>query len=300
MVTRLDLPGPRCKAWIERDRQNLSPSYSRAYPFVIDRGQGAKVWDLDGHRFLDRSSGIAVCATGHSHPAVVRAIQEQAPRFIHMSGADFYYALEIQLAEELNGLVPIQGPTRVLFTNSGTESVEAAFKLARYCSGRPRMLAFVGAFHGRSMGSLSLTASKPVQLKGFSPLVPGVTHVPYPYCYRCPFHLEYPHCDIHCVKYIEETVFSTFCPPHEVAAVFAEPIQGEGGYVVPPPGYLAGFASFATSTASCWWSMRCKADLDAPAGCLRSNTGAWSPISCPWLKALPPECPWGQRLPARA
>jgi len=239
---RMNLPGPLCQAWIERDRQNLSPSFTRAYPFVMDHGSGLDVWDLDGNRFLDFSAGIAVCATGHSQPDVVRAIREQAGRFLHMSGTDFYYPVEIELAETLNRLAPIgadAGATRVFFTNSGTESIEAAFKLARYHTRRPGMLAYIGAFHGRTMGALSLTASKAIQRRRFAPLVPGVTHVHYPYCYRCPFHLEYPGCDLYCVDYIEETVFGTLCPPQEVAALFAEPIQGEGGYVVPPPGYFA-------------------------------------------------------------
>jgi 4-aminobutyrate aminotransferase len=205
----------------------------------MDHGQGTIVWDLDGNRFLDFCAGIAVCGTGHSHPTVVHAIHEQAKRFIHMSGTDFYYPAEIELAERLNRLAPMSEQARTFLTNSGTESVEAAFKLARYHTRRPRMLAFMGAFHGRSMGALSLTASKAVQRARFAPLVPGVTHVPYGYCYRCPFHLEYPACDVYCVRYIEESVFKTFCPPQEVAALFVEPIQGEGGYVVPPPAYFA-------------------------------------------------------------
>jgi 4-aminobutyrate aminotransferase len=204
----------------------------------MDHGQGAEVWDLDGNRFLDFCAGIAVCATGHSHPKVVHAVQEQAAKFLHMSGTDFYYAPQIELAERLNALAPIAQKTRVFYTNSGTESIEAAFKLARYHSRRPRMLAYISAFHGRTMGSLSLTASKPVQREGFAPLVPGVTHIPFAYCYRCPFHLEYPSCDMYCVRYIEETVLASFCPANEVAALFAEPIQGEGGYVVPPPEYF--------------------------------------------------------------
>ena len=237
MIKRMDLPGPLGKTWIERDRQHLSPSYTRPYPFVMDRGRGTDVWDLDGHRFLDFCAGIAVCSTGHSHPKVVQAIQDQAARFIHMSGTDFYYRPEIELAERLNGIAPMTGNTRVFMTNSGAESVEAAFKLARYHSRRPRTLAYISAFHGRTMGALSLTASKAVQREGFAPLVPGVTHVPYPYCYRCPFGCTYPDCDLHCVQYIEDTVLKSFCPPQEVSALFAEPIQGEGGYVVPPPGY---------------------------------------------------------------
>ncbi|MBN1583717.1 MAG: acetyl ornithine aminotransferase family protein [Anaerolineae bacterium] len=237
-MTMLDLPGPECQAWIERDQQNLSPSYTRSYTFVMDHGEGAQVWDVDGHRFLDFCAGIAVCATGHSHPNVVKAIQDQAAKFIHMSGTDFYYPAQIQLAEKLNSLVPIAEPTQVFFTNSGAESVEAAFKLARYHSHRARMIAFIGAFHGRTMGALSLTGSKYVQRKGFAPLVPGVTHVPYGYCYRCPFNLTYPKCDIHCISYIEESIFASYCPPQEVAAIFVEPIQGEGGYVVPVPQYF--------------------------------------------------------------
>ncbi|MGQ9456834.1 MAG: acetyl ornithine aminotransferase family protein [Anaerolineae bacterium] len=233
------LPGPLSRAWVARDQNVISPSCTRAYPFVMARGQGSEVWDVDGNRFLDFNAGIAVTATGHAHPEVVKAIQEQAEQFIHMSGTDFYYPAQIELAEKLSEISPMQEPAQVFFANSGTESVEAAFKLARYHTGRPRMLAFIGAFHGRSMGSLSLTASKYVQRAGFSPLVPGVTHVPYAYCYRCPFNLEYPKCDLHCVAYIEKTVFRHYVPPEDVAAIFVEPIQGEGGYVVPPPEYHA-------------------------------------------------------------
>jgi len=235
MVNKMQLPGSKAKAWVEKDTAAISPSYTRSYPFVMDHGQGSEVWDVDGNRFIDFNAGIAVTATGHAHPTVVKAIQEQAEKFLHMSGTDFYYPVQIKLAEKLNALVPIEEETQVFFTNSGTESVEAAFKLARYYKGRPRMLAFIGAFHGRSMGSLSLTASKYAQRKGFSPLVPGVTHVPYGYCYRCPFNLKYPSCDIYCVDYIEKTLFCHFVPAEEVAAIFVEPIQGEGGYVVPPP-----------------------------------------------------------------
>ena len=235
MVNKSQLPGPKAREWIEKDAAAISPAYTRSYPFVMDHGKGSEVWDADGNRFIDFNAGIAVTATGHAHPAVVRAIQEQAEKFIHMAGADFYHPVQIKLAEKLNALVPIEEDTQVFFTNSGTESVEAAFKLARYYTGRPRMLAFIGAFHGRTMGSLSLTASKYVQRKGFAPLAPGVTHVPYAYCYRCPFNLEYPSCDIYCVDYIEKTLFRNFVPAEEVAAVFVEPIQGEGGYVAPPP-----------------------------------------------------------------
>jgi len=203
----------------------------------MDHGQDSVVWDVDGVRFIDFTAGIAVTATGHSHPEVVKAIKDQADKFIHLSGADFYYPVQIELAEKLNALVPGDEPKQLFFTNSGTEAVEAAFKLARYTTGRQHMIAFIGAFHGRTMGSLSLTASKYVQRKGFAPLVPGVTHVPYGYCYRCPYNLEYPSCDVQCIKYIEETVFAKLVSAEEVAAIFVEPIQGEGGYVVPPPLY---------------------------------------------------------------
>jgi 4-aminobutyrate aminotransferase len=168
---------------------------------------------------------------------VVKAIQEQAARFIHMAGTDFYYAVQIELAEKLNSLVPGDEPKQVFFTNSGAEAVEAALKLARYHTRRPRVLAFLGAFHGRTMGALSLTASKVVQRRGFTPLLFGVTHVPYGYCYRCAYNLKYPSCDIACVDYIESTIFKQLVPADEVAAIFVEPIQGEAGYVVPPPEY---------------------------------------------------------------
>jgi 4-aminobutyrate aminotransferase len=204
----------------------------------MDHGEGSLVWDVDGRQYIDFTTGIASTGTGHAHPDVVQAIRDQAGKFIHMSGTDFYYAVQIELAEKLNALVPGDEPKQLFFTNSGTETVEAAFKLARYTTGRTRMIAFIGAFHGRSMGALSLTASKYVQRKGFAPLVPGVEHVPFGYCYRCAYNLEYPSCDVYCVKYIEETLFKRLFSPEEVAAIFLEPIQGEGGYVVPPPLYF--------------------------------------------------------------
>jgi len=229
-----EIPGPKAKGYVKRDQAVLSPSYTRDYPFVMDHGQGSIAWDVDGNRYIDFNAGIAVTTTGHSHPEVVRAIQEQAAKFIHMSGTDFYYGVQIELAEKLNSLVPGNQAKRLFFTNSGTEAVESAIKLARYYTGRPRIIAFLGGFHGRTMGSLALTASKAVQKKGFAPLMPGVTHVPYGYCYRCAYNLEYPTCDLACVEFIE-FLFQKSLPPEEVAAIFVEPIQGEGGYVVPPP-----------------------------------------------------------------
>jgi 4-aminobutyrate aminotransferase len=232
------LPGPKAKAIIDRDDQVLSPSYTRSYPLVAHRGEGAIVEDPDGNRFLDFAAGIAVVATGHCHPKVVKAIQEQAAKLIHMSGTDFYYENMVQLAEKLARLVSgaVEGrvPRRVYFGNSGTEAIEAALKLARYHTGRGQFIAFVGAFHGRTMGSLALTGSKSVQKKGFFPIMPGVHHVPYAYCYRCAYGKTPDSCAVECVKAIESELFRTTLPPEEVAAIFVEPVQGEGGYVVPP------------------------------------------------------------------
>lgn len=235
---RTRLPGPLARLLIASDERYTSPSYTRLYPLAVRRAKGALVEDLDGNRFLDFTAGIAVCATGHCHPRVVRAIQRQARQLLHMSGADFYYAPFQQLAQKLVGLTPGRFSKRVLFTNSGAESIEAAFKLARYATRRPRMIAFLGAFHGRTLGALSLSGSKVEQVKGFAPLVPDVTHVPYGYCYRCPYHLTYPRCQIDCVRVIERELFRETVPPEEVAAIVIEPIQGEGGYIVPPPGYF--------------------------------------------------------------
>jgi 4-aminobutyrate aminotransferase len=230
------IPGlQRSDEYIRRDSEAITPSLTRTYPFVMDHGRGSKVWNVEGAEFVDFTAGLAVTSTGHSHPLVVQAIKDQADKFIHMSGTDFYYPVQIELAERINALVPGPEAKQCLFTNSGTEALEAAFKLARYHTGRPRAIAFLGAFHGRSMGALSLTASKYVQREGFAPLIPGVHHVPYGYCYRCSYNLSYPACDVHCVKYIEEVLFKRLVPAKEVAAIFMEPVQGEGGYVVPPP-----------------------------------------------------------------
>ncbi len=229
------LPGPKARAIIERDDQVISPSYTRCYPLVAARGEGAIVEDPDGNRFLDFAAGIAVVATGHCHPRVVKAIQEQAAKLIHMSGTDFYYENMVVLAEKLASLVSAGGsPRRVYFGNSGTEAIEAAIKLTRYRSGRGQFVAFVGAFHGRTMGSLALTASKSTQQKGFFPVMPGVHHVPYAYCYRCAYGKTPDSCAVECVRAIETELFRTTVSPQDVAAIFVEPVQGEGGYVVPP------------------------------------------------------------------
>lgn len=228
------LPGPKARAIVERDHAVLSPSYTRSYPFVIERGEGAMVTDVDGNRFLDLNAGIAVVATGHAHPRVVEAIRRQAESFLHMSGTDFYYENMVELAEMLARLVPGGGPRRVFFGNSGAEAIECALKLARYHTRRDKCVAFLGAFHGRTMGALSLTGSKSAQREGFAPLLPGVTHIPYAYCYRCAYNRTPDRCQVECVQVLEEQLFKTILPPSEVAAVFVEPVQGEGGYVVPP------------------------------------------------------------------
>ena len=233
---KTELPGPVARRILERDRTFVSQSYTRVYPLVVKKATGAWVEDVDANRFLDFTSGIAVCNTGHCHPRVVEAIRRQAKKLIHMSGSDFYYDAQSTLAGKLAEITPGPKEKRVFFGNSGAEAIEAALKLSRYHTRRPFVLAFLGAFHGRTMGALSLTASKAIFEKGFSPLVPGVTHVPYPYCYRCPFHYRGCHeCSVACVDWIREDLFKRSVPPEEVAAVFVEPIQGEGGYVVPPP-----------------------------------------------------------------
>lgn len=227
------LPGPKAAEIIERDRRVLSPSYTRGYPLVVKRGKGAMVEDVDGNRFLDFNAGIAVVATGHAHPKVVAAIQRQAAEFLHMSGTDFYYENMVQLAEKIAALTPGGLDRRVYFGNSGTEAIEAAIKMARYHSGRDKFIAFLGGFHGRTMGALSLTGSKVIQRRGFGPMLP-VQHVPYAYCYRCPYGKEPSTCNVECVKVIEEQLFQTILPASEVAAIVVEPVQGEGGYLVPP------------------------------------------------------------------
>src|SRR5258707_1031576 len=228
------LPGSRAAAIIARDAQVMSPSYTRGYPLVADKGEGAIIEDVDGNRFLDFNAGIAVVATGHCHPQVVRAIQEQAARLIHMSGTDFYYEGFVALAEKLSQIAPGDVPRRVSFGNSGAEAMEGAIKLARYATGRDKIIAFFGSFHGRTMGALSLTSRKAVQRAGFGPLVPGVIHAPYPYCYRCPYGQTPESCAVECVKHIEDTLLKTVSPAEETAAIVVEPVQGEGGYIVPP------------------------------------------------------------------
>jgi 4-aminobutyrate aminotransferase len=235
---KTSLPGPRAKAIIERDRLVVSPSYTRAYPFVMARGQGVAVEDVDGNVFLDCAAGIAVNSTGHSHPDVVSAIVDQAHKFLHMSGTDFYYEPQVRLGEEMNAIAPWRGPKKSFFSNSGTEAIEAAIKLARYSTKRHAIIAFLGSFHGRTLGSLSLTSSKAFQRKGFGPMLGGVYHAPYPNPYRRAAGQSEDACGAAAVSYIEDQILANLVAPEDVAAVVVETVQGEGGYVVPPPGFL--------------------------------------------------------------
>ncbi len=236
--TIMNLPGPNAKAIVERDQRVLAPCAGRVYPLVIDHAQGCEVWDVDGNRFLDMAAGIAVLAAGHSHPRLVAAMQAQAARFTHFAGTDYYSESMVQVAEALVASMPASHEWQTFLTNSGTEAVELCLKLARYATGRQNIIGFFGAFHGRSYGSLSVTASKPLQREGYFPLLPGTTHSFYPTCHRCPINLSYPDCQIACIDLIERVLFQTTTPARDVAAIIVEPIQGEGGYIVPPPGAM--------------------------------------------------------------
>jgi 4-aminobutyrate aminotransferase len=232
------LPGPKAKQVVERDAKFMSPSFTRDYPLVAKSGRGAMVEDVDGNVFLDFAAGIAVCSTGHCHPKVVAAIQKQAAELIHMSGTDFYYESLPLLAERLAKTVPGVEDKKVFFTNSGTEAIEGAVKLARYTTKRDKMIAFYGCFHGRTMGSLSLTASKATQRKGFGSLLGGVEHIPYPYAYRCALGHRPETCGEEILETLENQIFKRLFDPTEVAGIIIEPIQGEGGYVPAPKFFL--------------------------------------------------------------
>jgi 4-aminobutyrate aminotransferase len=234
------LPGPKAQQIVERDRQVLSPSYTRDYPLVVKRGRGAVIEDVDGNSFLDFAAGIAVVSTGHCHPEVVAAIQRQASELIHMSGTDFYYPNMVELAEKLASIAPGKEPKRVYFGNSGTEAVEAAIKLAKYHTKRDKLVAFHGAFHGRTMGALSLTASRAVQRKGFGTLLSGVFHMPYPDTYRGTYGIRPENASADCLSYLENELFRRRVDPDEVAGIFIEPVQGEGGYLPAPAEFLQG------------------------------------------------------------
>ena len=242
---RIPPPGPRAQAILARDSVVVSPSYPRCAPFVMARGEGAVVHDVDGNVYLDCCAGIAVAATGHSHPDVVRAISEQASRFLHIS-TDYYHEPQVALGELMSAIAPVGGRAKTFFSNSGTEAVEAAIKLARHHTKRVNIISFLGSFHGRTLGSLSLTASRTVQRSGFGPMLPGVYHAPYANPYRCLGGIDPEFCADASLSYIENQILTHLVSPDEVAAIIFEPIQGEGGYIVPPPEFIQGLAQIAT------------------------------------------------------
>jgi 4-aminobutyrate aminotransferase len=231
-------PGPKARALVKRDSAIISPSYTRYYPLVVDSGNNCIVKDVDGNEYIDFNSGLVCLNVGHNHPKVVKAIKGQCDKFLHYSNTDFFYRQSVDLAEKLLKITPGTFQKRVHFGNSGSEAVETAIKLSKWHTRRHQFIAFIGAFHGRTLGSTSLTGSKPIQKRHYFPMLPGVTHVPYPYCYRCPFNLSYPKCGYRCVDFIDEQVLQKYVPPEEVAGIVFESIQGEGGYIVPPPEYF--------------------------------------------------------------
>ncbi len=231
-------PGPKARELVKKDESLISPSYGRFYPLVVESGKGCIIKDVDGNEFIDFNSGLVCMNVGHSHPKVVAAVKNQCDRFLHYSNTDFYYREVVDLADRLAHITPGSPEKKIFFGNSGAEAVEAAIKLAKWHSRRQLFIAFISAFHGRTVGALSFTASKPTQRRSFFPLMPGVTHVPYGYCYRCPYKLTFPECHYWCVDFIDEYVLQKYIPPEDTAAILVEPIQGEGGYVVPPPEYF--------------------------------------------------------------
>lgn len=239
------LPGPKARAVIEQDQSFVSQHYKKDYPLVVEDASGMVVTDPDGNRFLDFAAGIAVCATGHCHPRVVEAIREQAGKLLHMCPTDFYTKPVARLGERLARVAPVKGSPRVFFTNSGAEAVESAIKLARLRTGRQKIVAFFGAFHGRTMGAVSLTASKATQRRGYAPMLPEVHHTHYAQCFRCPVNREPATCEVECLDHLEKTLFGTVAPPDEIAAIFVEPVQGEGGYFVPKREFLDRLARLA-------------------------------------------------------
>ena len=230
-------PGPKARELVKKDESLISPSYGRFYPLAVESGKGCIVKDVDGNEFIDFNSGLVCMNVGHNHPKVVSAIKSQCDRFLHYSNTDFYYREVVDLAERLANITPGSPEKKVFFGNSGAEAIEAGVKLAKWHSRRQLFIAFISAFHGRTVGALSFTSSKPTQRRSFFPLMPGVTHVPYGYCYRCPYKLTFPECHYWCVDFIDEYVLQKYIPPEDTAAILVEPVQGEGGYVVPPPEY---------------------------------------------------------------
>lgn len=243
-VIKVTPPGPKARAIVERDHAHLATT-TKSAPIVIKRASGSVVEDVDGNLLIDFASGISVLNVGHAHPKVVEAISGQAKEFTHFAGTDFYYEIQAKLAERLGAITPGDGPKKVFLANSGAEANEAAIKVAKHHTKRQMFLAFLGAFHGRTQGALALTASKAKHRAGFFPTMPGVVHVPYAYCYRCPYKLTYPSCDLYCANIIEDVYLKTVAPPQDTAGIFVEPVQGEGGYIVPPPGWMDRIAKIA-------------------------------------------------------
>jgi 4-aminobutyrate aminotransferase len=241
---RVTPPGPKARKILARDERWVATT-TKTSPLVVERASGSTVTDVDGNVFIDFTCGVSVTNVGHAHPAVTEAIHEQVDRFTHFAGTDFYYDVQTRLAERLADLAPGKSQKKVFFSNSGTEAIEAAIKVAKASTGRQLFLGFLNAFHGRTMGALALTASKGVQRAGFFPTMPGAVHVPFAYCYRCPYKLTYPSCDLYCANIIEDLYLKTVAPPEDLAAIFFEPIQGEGGYIVPPPGWAERVAAIA-------------------------------------------------------
>jgi len=237
ILIKTELPGPRSKNLLEKNKRHRYPQGPFTFDFVAERGEGAFIEDVDGNRFLDFMGGIAVLSTGSCDPRVVQAVEGQLKKFLHV-GPTFFFDAEIRLAEKISGLAPGETPMRVFLGNSGTESIEAAIKVARYKTRRPGIISFIGSFHGRTLGAMSVSASKVTHRKSMGPFLPDVHFAHYPYCYRCPFHLEHDQCGVYCVTYIREVIFQKIIAPEDVAAIIVEPIQGEGGYVVPPPEFL--------------------------------------------------------------
>ncbi|MDH7563368.1 MAG: acetyl ornithine aminotransferase family protein [Candidatus Bathyarchaeota archaeon] len=231
-------PGPKAREVVKEDERLISPSYGRFYPLVVESGKGCIVKDIDGNEYIDFNSGLVCLNVGHNHPKVIAAIKNQCERFLHYSNTDFFYNEVINTAAKLSEITPGTFAKKAYFGNSGAEAIEAAIKIAKWHTRKQLFIGFVGAFHGRTIGALSITASKLAQRRYFFPLMPGVHHVPYPYCYRCPFKLSYPECHYWCVDFIDEYVLQKYVPPEDTAAIVLEPIQGEGGYVVPPPEYF--------------------------------------------------------------
>jgi 4-aminobutyrate aminotransferase len=242
VIIRTPIPGPNAQRIVELDHKYLMTS-TKTSPIVAASGSGVWVTDVDGNRLLDFAMGVSVHQVGYAHPDVVRAIREQAGRLTHFAGTDFYYENQVRLAERLTRMTPGDFPKKVFFTNSGTEAAEAALKLVHWHRQRPIVVGLLGGFHGRTMGALTMTASKPVQRARYAPFVGGGTHIPAPYCYRCPYQLEYPSCDFYCAKILKELYFQTSIPPDDVAAFIAEPVLGEGGYIVPPAGWFKALKS---------------------------------------------------------